>query len=275
MVDFNRKWCLNSVQALKMKETVKPYHVFLSGSAGVGKSYVIKLVEEDIKRYLKHHFEPDDIIVLLCGSTGTAAFAINGLTLHSALLLPVKCKFQPLSDEKLSSLRSRLAKLQLMIIDEVSMVSADMLYYIHRRLEEIKGTKNSDTRFGNCSILAVGDLFQLKPVMAKQIFELPQNSYAKLHGSIWKEVFSLVELVEIMRQKEDKSFAELLNRARTGQLTNTDIEVLSGRVVTKGSNACKHVEDFLHVFPTNKEVDQHNAHMLEKQGNPILNRSLF
>ena len=50
MVDFNRSWCLDAVISLRKKQPIKPYFIFLSGSAGVGKSYVIRLVEEDIKK---------------------------------------------------------------------------------------------------------------------------------------------------------------------------------------------------------------------------------
>lgn len=73
--------------------------------------------------------EPDDVTVLLTAPTGVAAFNINGMTLHSALLLG-RSKyngFQPLNRDKLNTLRSKLSHLTLLIIDEVSMVGANML----------------------------------------------------------------------------------------------------------------------------------------------------
>ena len=90
-------------------------------------------------------FEPDDVIVLLTALTGVAAFNINGMTLHSALLLGCNryTGFQPLSNDRLTTLRCKLSKLMLIIIDEVSMVGSNMLLEIHKRLQhhqvQVKG----------------------------------------------------------------------------------------------------------------------------------------
>ena len=74
---------------MKRGENVKPYQIFLSGPGGVGKSHVIKLVQSDAIQLLKlsRMFEHDDVIVLLTVPTGVAAFNINGMTVHAALLL--------------------------------------------------------------------------------------------------------------------------------------------------------------------------------------------
>ena len=80
IVMFHRGWCKKAVLALKEGKPVEPYHVFLSGPGGIGKSHVIKLVHSDTLKLLKlsRAFEPDDVIALL---TGVAAFNINGMTL--------------------------------------------------------------------------------------------------------------------------------------------------------------------------------------------------
>ena len=125
---------------------------------------------------LSGYFEPDELPILLTAFTGTAAFGIDGMTFHSALGLSCgpnsKSQYQPASNEKLNTLRSRLGKLKLLVIDEVSMVGADLLYRIHRRLQDITG---SSDRFGGVSILAVGDLFQLQPVGQNHVFGLPSD----------------------------------------------------------------------------------------------------
>ena len=132
--------------------------MFLSGPGGVGKSHVIKLIHSDTLKLLKLSgvFEPDDVIVLLTAPTGVAAFNINGMTLHSALLLGRSkySGFQPVSHDRLNTLRTKLSRLMLLIVDEVSMVSANMLLEIHNRLQQIK----DDAVFGGVSILAVGEL---------------------------------------------------------------------------------------------------------------------
>ena len=86
---FHRDWCKKAVLALKQNKPVEPYHVFLSGPGGVGKSHVIKLIHSDTLKLLKLSgtFQPDDVIVLLTAPTDVAAFNINSMTLHSALLL--------------------------------------------------------------------------------------------------------------------------------------------------------------------------------------------
>ena len=89
MVMFHRDWCRKAVIALKEGKRIEPYHVFLSGPGGVGKSHVIKLIYSDTVKFLclSGAFEPDDVIVLLTAPTGVTAFNINGMTLHSAFLL--------------------------------------------------------------------------------------------------------------------------------------------------------------------------------------------
>ena len=137
--------------------------MLLSGPGGVGKSHVIKLVHSDTLKLLKLSgaFEPDDVIALLTAPTGVAAFNINGMTLHSAFLLgrTKYSGFQPLSHDRLNTLRTKLC-LMFVIIDEVSIVGSNMLLEIHKRLQQIKGVSD-DKVFGGVSILAVGDLHQL------------------------------------------------------------------------------------------------------------------
>ena len=179
------------------------------------------MVHSDTIKFLKLSgtFEPDDVIVLLIAPTGVAAFNINGMTLHAAFLLGTSkyTGFQPLNHDKLSTLRTKLSKLALVIIDKVSMVGANMLSEIHKRLQQIKGV-SSDVMFGGVSILAVGDLYQLAPVGQPWLFSTVSNSYAQLYGSgsLWVDEFQMIELTEIMRQRGDSTFSELLCRVRTG-----------------------------------------------------------
>ncbi|XP_078670863.1 uncharacterized protein LOC144910993 [Branchiostoma floridae x Branchiostoma belcheri] len=262
---FHRKWCKDTIIALKQNQHVPQYMVFLSGPGGVGKSHVIKLVHHETLRLLRplsgHYFDPNDLPVMLTAFTGTAAFGINGMTLHSALSLSCGLNrgkdYQPLSSDRLNTLRSRLGKLKLLVVDEVSMVGADLLYHIHRRLQDICGSPDPDSRFGGVSILAVGDLFQLQPVGQNHVFGLPSDSYAKLHGSLWEENFHMMELTESMRQKEDQNFANLLMRVRTASCTEDDIHLLKSRVISRTDPS--YPSEALHVFKTNREVDEHNA----------------
>ena len=183
IVMFHRNWCKKAVLALKQGKPIDPYRVFLSGPGGVGKSHVIRLIHSDTIKFLKQSgiFEPDDVIVLLTAPTGVAAFNIDGMTLHSALLLGTSkyTGFQPLGHDKLNTLRTKLSKLALIIIDEVSMVGSNMLLEVHKRLQQIKGV-SADVTFGGMSILAVGDLYQLPPVGQPWLFTTVSDSYAQI-----------------------------------------------------------------------------------------------
>ena len=133
---FHRDWCKKAVLALKEGRPVEPYHVFLSGPGGVGKSHVIKLVHSDTLKLLKlsGSFEPADVIALLTAPTGVAAFNINGITLHSAFQLGCS-KYSGFQSDKLNTLRTKLSGLMFVLIDEVSMVGCNMLVEIHKRLQ--------------------------------------------------------------------------------------------------------------------------------------------
>ena len=151
------------------------------------------------------------------------------------------------------------------IIDEISMIGAETLYKIHMRLQEIKGLNYSDTRFGNVTIIAVGDLYQLPPLKDKKIYDIPGSNYdpnpISLHGSLWQENFNFHELKHIVKQK-DQHFAQLLNRVREAQITEDDEAALKQRVTTLDDP--EHFADALHVYGTNHQTDQYNSTMLQK-----------
>ena len=257
---FHRDWCKKAVIALKAGKPVEPYRVFLSG---VGKSHVIKLVHSDTLKLLKLSgtFEPDDVIVLLTAPTGVAAFNINGMTLHSALLLERSkySGFQPLSHDRLNTLRTKLSRLMFLIIDEVSMVGSNMLLEIHKRLQQVKGVSD-DVMFDGVSILAVGDWYQLPPVGQAPLFSTVSDCYAQVcgSGSLWVDNF---KMTEVMRQRGDRAFSELLCRLRTNSCTSEDIKTLKSREIA--ADAVNYPNQALHVYRLNADVDSRNTLMLD------------
>ncbi len=218
IVNYNCKWCKDTISAvLNNTEKVQPYNIFLSGPGGTGKSYVIKMIHHDIKYFFSKlpSTTIEDPLVLLTAFTGTAAFQIDGITLHSALHLPTT-GVSKLSDEKLTVLCCKCSQLKLLIIDECSMVSAANLLSIHTRLCNSQHCSEQGVLFGNVSILAVGDLYQLPPVKGKPIFAQATSSenLSHLTLSLW-ENFAFCELTEVMRQKEE-TFSQILNCVQTG-----------------------------------------------------------
>ena len=275
MVMYHRKWCKETVIALKQHKPVKPYHVFLSGSGGVGKSYVVKMLHTDTVKLLQcsQQIKPEDVPILLTAATGVAAHNINGITVHSAFMLNDRKKagttYYNLGSDTLSTLQTHLEQLMVVIIDEISMIGAQTLYKIHMRLQEIKGLHYSNTRFGNVTIIAVGDLYQLPPLKDKKIYDTPGTGDDPnpicLHQSLWKENFYFHELKHVVRQK-NKQFAQLLNRVREAKITEHDETTLKGRVTTLDHP--DHFTDALHVYGTNQQADQYNATMLQKLDTP-------
>ena len=160
--------------------------------------------------------------------------------------------FQPLtcSHDRLNTLRDKLSKLTLVIIDEVSMVGANTLLQIHKWLHQIKGVSD-DVTFGNVSILAVGDLYQLPPVAQAPLFSTVSDCYAQLYhsGSLRVDEFKLIELDQIMRQRGDCTFAELLCRVRTNDCTPEDIDILKSRIIIADSQ--NYSTRALHVYRLN------------------------
>ena len=123
----------------------------------------------------------------------------------------------------MNTLRAKLSKLMLLIIDEVSMVGADMLLEIHKRLQQIKAVQ-PHVMFGGVSILAVGDLYQLPPVGQPLLFSTVNDSYAQLYrsGSLWQDEFEMVELDEVI----DKHSSAYLGMATVRSVTVSPKEAL-------------------------------------------------
>ena len=254
---------LNSVKTGKM-----PLRLFLSGGAGVGKSTVTNALYEALMRYLNAQLEndPDDVSVIKVAPTGKAAFNIRGNTLHSAFKIPANRGFNycTLDRDRLNTIRSQLEKLQVIFIDEISMVGSGMFNFLDLRLQQIMCTKEP---FGGLSVITVGDLFQLKPVFDHWIFENSSESYNTLASNLWQQYFQMFELPQVMRQREDEDFAEILNRIREGKHTENDIRVLKERIFTLTSEHPEYPITSTHLFSTNMAVDEHNHEIFHKSTN--------
>ncbi|MCP3664246.1 MAG: AAA family ATPase, partial [Gammaproteobacteria bacterium] len=233
--------------------------LFISGPGGTGKSYVAESIRNYI--HLRYAQSPEDRVVVMTAPTGTAAVNIDGDTLHHAFGLPVQQNFAvrgTLGDKRKQQMRNQYDSLVAVIIDEISMVSSDMWYYLNQNLNTIMGVTNNKTFFGGLMIIVLGDFFQLPPVGGPKIFADPNP---KKHGAaaaaihLWRDLVQLAELTIIERQK-DQRFAELLNRIRTGDHTEEDIQLLLTRTIENlgMSPDDPQLIDAPHIFYTNEEV---------------------
>ena len=131
-----------------------------------------------------------------------------------------------------------------------------MFNFLNLRLQQIMGTKEP---FGGVSLITVIDLFQLKPVFDKWIFENSKSGYSALASNIWTQDFTLFELTDIMRQKDDRQFAELLNRLREGNHTDAYLDVLKERRINVKPGEESYPMNMTHIFITNASVNAHNT----------------
>ncbi|XP_062571478.1 uncharacterized protein LOC134233522 [Saccostrea cucullata] len=249
-----REWCLKKVAGKK----IEPLHIFVTGGAGTGKSHLIKTIQYEASRlFEKTISSPSDLSVLLTAFTGTAAFNIGGSTIHHVFSLTkaLRIPYEPLQEQSLSAMRSRIASLQILIIDEVSMVYKRLLYYVHERLVQIKKCKEP---FGGISVIAVGDFYQLPPVKQRKV-EILYEENGEYPVDYWLDFFKIVELEEIMRQRDDAAFASVLNSLRIRTIN----EPLSEEAISMLKECIREGPDeALHVYPTNEETNEHNLKML-------------
>ena len=91
---YNRAWCKSYIHAIRRGSHVKPYRIFISGPGGTGKTFIVNMIKWDIPYFLKSVVKAgdDQPLVLITAPTGSAAFQVGGLTIHSAFLLYDKAK---------------------------------------------------------------------------------------------------------------------------------------------------------------------------------------
>lgn len=197
-------------------------NVFMTGGGGVGKSHVIAtLVAQERELHGR--------VVAVTASTGVAADQIGGSTLHAFLGLGLAKEPLPKLVQMAcssSKIVSRWRGVDLLVIDEVSMIDPDFFVAVDAVARAVRRTH---TPFGGVQVLLVGDFFQLPPVLPRARDEsLPVFCF---QTDAWREaVHEVVELVHIFRQEGDSALSELLQRARRGVVTPEDVALLKTRV---------------------------------------------
>ena len=243
----------------------KPPHLMVHGGAGAGKTTVIRTVVHHMESILrKSGDESEQPYVLLCAPTGAAASLIEGITLHKAFNFDFSGHHYSLSDKMRDLKKMQLKELKLLVIDEVSMVNNRMLYQIDLRLQEVKERPNIP--FGGVCLMCFGDVMQLKPVMAPYIFERPGSKNENYQlvfdiASRW-HMLKVINLEINHRQGEDKMYADLLNRMRTGDHTEEDLQELMKRVRVEGHKDFNDV--YMYVVCTRSKVMKINSDYYEK-----------
>ena len=239
----------------------EPPNLVIIGGAGAGKSTVIECLSQWVHRILtKSGDDPNSPILLKAATTGAASTLIEGSTVHSSLGFDFSSKHSSLNDKKREIKREQLKNLKILIIDEFSMMKADILYRVHLRLREITQINKV---FGGVAIFLFGDPAQLKPVRGSYIFDAPncldyKLAYGDGTDSLWRS-FEVINLEENHRQGEDKIYADILNRIRLNKQTEADLKTLKTKV---RSNKHPDLKDALFISAKVKPVASFNEKAL-------------
>lgn len=232
-----------------VKETKE--NVFVTGKAGSGKTTFLKYL---IKNAGKN--------CIVAAPTGVAAINAGGVTLHSLFAIP----FGPISPyDRLEyrfteSKTAMLNTLELLIIDEISMVRPDVLDTVDRKLRWVRERKEP---FGGVQVIMFGDLFQLPPVIKKDENQILSNFYDDFfffNALVFKHTgFHVVELTRIFRQTAPE-FIHVLNRVRNYEVTAEELDILSE---LKDNKRCKGFDEgHIHICTHKKDVEKINMEKL-------------
>ncbi|MBK9148060.1 MAG: AAA family ATPase [Flavobacteriales bacterium] len=246
-------------------------HVFLTGKAGTGKTtFLHKLAASTHKRYV------------ILAPTGIAALNAGGVTIHSQFLLPFGAflpeRQRPLDipdgafhdqdtltrRHPLNSIRRNvLREVDLLIIDEVSMLRADVLDVIDHRMRTVR--QNRGQSFGGAQVLLIGDLYQLPPVVKDDEWRVMQRYYASMfffEAQVLKQHgYAHIELDRIFRQQDDR-FIRILNNLRNNTVQAADVDELNAH--HRAADAPAGNEGVITLTTHNYKADEINQEALRK-----------
>ena len=251
-VEVKEKLSKQQSKAFKLISTTKK-NIFIQGQAGTGKSTFIK--------YIKEHLTNKNIVI--CSPTAVAAVNIGGMTLHSFFKIP-PCDY--LTDEILwkrnrKQIVPTIKAMDILIIDEISMVRPDMLDGIDALLRSIR---KSALPFGGVQMLLIGDLYQLPPIITNNVTDIFQEKYGTSDvyffdsNAYKKGGFTKIEFTKIYRQA-NTTFINHLNNLRDNKNIQKSINYF---------NTCR-IEDeealkeATTITPYNKRADEINQEKLQ------------
>ncbi|OBZ89515.1 ATP-dependent DNA helicase pfh1 [Choanephora cucurbitarum] len=222
--------------------------LFFTGSAGTGKSVLLRAIIDRLRSQYGSQ-------LAVTASTGIAACNINGCTLHSFGGIGIgQDSADQLYHKVLNSKRAkeRWIETTVLIIDEISMVDADLFDKLNIIAKRIR---RNDKPFGGMQIVVTGDFFQLPPVNPNKV------SKFAFEANAWQEAITqTVMLTQVFRQK-DGTFVRILNEMRLGRLSNEAINIFSSLSRTpEGDNEIEPTE----LYPLRNEVDSSNKRRLDE-----------
>ena len=262
--DLIAKYARDSVKANKGKNAFPTAPCLLvHGGAGTGKSHIIDVLSQYTEKVFRTSGDaPNQPYVLRLAFTGSAAKIIKGQTIHSVFKFSFDNKINNAPQKTRDQMRSDLQNLKLIIIDEISLVSAEMLYMLHFRLSS--EIFQNPLPFGGIAVVVFGDIMQIRPVQGTHVFgKITKNTNMQFEQSLrnlWHQ-FSVIVLKTNHRQGEDKEYADILNRLRVGIYAAEDEELLKKKVRPYDDSI---PETALIVAGSNADVNNYNTSKLNK-----------
>ncbi len=218
------------------------HNVFLTGAAGTGKTYLIN-------RFIRHARE-HGITIAVTASTGIAATHIGGMTIHSWSGMGIR---DTLTDEDIDVIVSReylakrFAKTNILIIDEISMLSGVFLANLDRLLRSVRFSQES---FGGIQVVLVGDFFQLPPVSRWSDIEFA------FEDPVWRTLRLAICVLDVQYRQWEDPLLTILNEIRSWEMNQESYALLDSR------NIRVETEDHTELFTRNISVDSYNTQRL-------------
>jgi ATP-dependent DNA helicase PIF1 len=256
-------------------------NVFITGSAGTGKSFLLKYLVHELRKQRLPSGEP--LKVAICAPTGVAAIIVGGSTLHSFFGIGLGTgSLSSLLNKvnKNSAAKKRLEETDVLIIDECSMLSSDLLEKLDAIAREIRfDGLFRDEPFGGMQIIKFGDFYQLPPVerLSERGSDNQMRSFC-FESQVWSDLGlseNFIVLKQVQRQ-ENVEFITLLNKVRVGEVQGTDIKYLNTKCLISKTNPLPN-DGILptRLYVLNKDVDAENEMRLaEIQSEEIVCRAV-
>jgi ATP-dependent DNA helicase PIF1 len=242
-------------------------NVFLTGEPGAGKTHTINI----FVNYLRDH----DVEPAITASTGIAATHIGGMTIHSWSGLGIKTKLDKYDLDKIATseyIVKRINRTKVLIIDEISMLSTNMLDMVDMVCREIK---QSDEPFGGIQVILVGDFFQLPPIVKRNYEDRKQSSlmgtreagnsgtFAYESGA-WDRARLIVCYLNEQHRQDDAQFLSVLSGIRANNISKEHLDHITSRQIEYDDFSQEELMNITKLFSHNIDVDRVNDAELAK-----------
>ena len=233
------------------------YNLFISGSAGTGKSFMIKLFKD-----LYENANENNLVIT--STTGISSLNINGITIHSWSGIKPDTDFKDVKSlvnniKNSHKIFNNYLYTSTLIIDEISMLSGEILEFINNVCKSIR---ESEEPFGGIQLILIGDFYQLPPVIKS---DLPCDF--SFNTNCWNEIIDYTIILDTCYRQKNDILIDFLNTIRLGQYNDTIITQLDKYMSTKLTNS------YTHLYPNKHNVNQLNIKKLNELEGKLVQHS--